>query len=232
MKQLVIGYGEIGQAVYKCLKDNKQQVYKRDKQKVNKRNVEVLHICFPYDKRFKKQVKKYIDEYKPFLVMVYSTVPIGTCDDIGVGIVHSPVEGKHPKLAESIKKSPRWIGGDVLATLNMAISIWVGITTVRIVESTKATEFLKLRSTAKYGINIVWAAYEGGIAKDIDLAFDVVKEFDKDYNELYKQLGMPEYQRYILDPPTSSIGGHCIVPNAKLLNEQYPSEMLDMIIDL
>jgi len=98
--------------------------------------------------------------------------------------------------------------------------------------SSKFTEFLKIRSTAKFGINLVWTDYENSIAQDIGMSYGAIKTFDEDYNNLYAELGLPEFSRYIIDPPNGKIGGHCVVPNAELLNKQYPSELLEMIIEM
>ena len=67
------------------------------------------------------------------------------------------------------------------------------------------------------------------VADKIDMDFELLKEFDRDYNKLYHELGENWAQRYILDPPEGKIGGHCLVPNAKLLNEQYPNEWLEKL---
>jgi hypothetical protein len=56
-----------------------------------------------------------------------------------------------------------------------------------------------------------------------------LKEWNQDYNDLYRELDMPQYQKFILDPPKGQIGGHCIIPNVKLLDKQYPDELLNIL---
>lgn len=231
---LVIGMGEVGTALYKVLNRSKV-VYARDVKQTDHDNdqISVLHIAFPYSMDFVNQVRNYIELYSPDLVIVYSSVPIGTCAQIGENIVHSPIEGKHPSLEDSILISPRWLGCIDPVALEQAVQFWVVlVSTVRTLASANFTEFLKLRSTSKFGLNLAWADYEKQVADELGMDYSALQNFDIDYNILYQQLNMNQFQRYILAPPEGVIGGHCVVPNAELLNEQYPSPMLDEITKL
>lgn len=230
MNSLIIGSGEVGKSLHTVLR-REPTCFIRDVKPVKVPSIDVLHIAFPYSKDFIKSVKNYIEQYDPSLTIVYSSVPIGTCESIGTHIVHSPIEGKHPNLHESIRIMPRWLGAKDKKALRDAGAYWsVFAETVRLVKSSRATEMLKLRSTAKYGINLVWADYEKSLTDSIGAEWDMVKLFDLDYNMLYEQLGFPEYSRYLLDPPGGKIGGHCVRENAILLDAQYPNDLLKMII--
>lgn len=231
-KSLIVGMGEIGTALYKVI-NRSRVVYTRDMADTDHdaKDVDILHIAFPYSEGFVNEVKNYIEYYDPKLTIVYSTLPIGTCEEISDNIVHSPVEGKHPELEESILIMPRWLGSRDLDALEAATQFWMPqVKVIRTMGSSKFTEFLKLRSTSKYGINLAWTDYEKSVADDIGMNFDAVKNFDDDYNILYLKMGMTQFQRYILDPPEGVIGGHCVVSNAEILNDQYPYVMLDEII--
>ncbi len=227
-RNLVIGAGEIGKSVYEVIK-RRSIAFIRDVEVEREfTQIDILHITFPYSDTFVQDVKDYIEKYDPNLVIVYSTTPIGTCEKIGTHIVHSPVEGRHPYLEESIILSPRWLGCEDPVALRLAIEFWTThAKKVRTLRSSVFTEFLKLRSTAKYGVNLVWADHEARIAGYLGLNFKAVKEFDEDYNELYQDLGLGHsISRYILDPPDGFIGGHCVVPNAFLLDDQFPHPYL------
>lgn len=229
IRNLVIGMGQIGTAIAKVL-DKKVTVFTRDLKEAPISQVDILHICFPYSDSFVEAVRGYIEEYNPRLVIVYSTVPVGTCEKISKQVVHSPIEGKHPQLARSITLAPRWIGCADPVSLETALHFWSPfVKVVKTIGSSKYTEFLKLRSTAKYGVNLVWADYEAKVSSLLGMNFGAVKDYDQDYNEMYMALGMPQYQRYILTPPDGKIGGHCIIPNAEILDEQFPHTMLKQI---
>lgn len=236
MRSLIIGMGEIGQAVYEVIKDY-DNVFKYDLSDgdlpESSNPIDILHICFPYSKDFRDEVKRYQMLLEPKHIIVYSTVPIGTCRAIHESVVHSPIEGRHPSLAESIKVAERWIGYNLGAEGKFFVDYFkmMGIDSATVAK-TEATELFKLRSTAKYGINLVWAQYEAALCKAYGIDYSDLMEFDVSYNDLYERLDEPHAKRYILYPPDGRIGGHCVVPNAKLLNEQYPNELLDKIIEM
>lgn len=229
-RNLVVGMGEVGSSLYRLL-DEYDTTFVRDLEpKESISEIDVMHICFPYSKRFVEQVKNYIEQYDPQITIVYSSVPVGTCESIGDEIIHSPVEGIHPLLEESFTKFDRWLGCVSDGALDFATRFWYRLAReVVTCKSSRYTEFLKLRSTAKYGVNLVWTDFEKEIADQIGMQFECVKAYDEGYNKLYRDLGLFKYQRYILDPPEGKIGGHCIRENAVLLNDQYPHPMLKAI---
>lgn len=232
MNHLVVGIGEIGSAVATVLSEANYSVKTLDiSPEPVDGTVHILHICIPYSEDFVKIVKDYQKQYHPDLVIIYSTLPVGTTKKIK-NAVHSPVEGKHPRLAGSIRMGLRWIGYNNNEDKTLAQKIWRPITVCESVGNSDWTEFLKLASTAKYGINIVWAEYMDSVADFLGMPYKYVKEWDQGYNQLYRKLRMPSYQKFVLDPPLGKIGGHCIVPNAFLLDAQFPSKMLKMIKEM
>jgi hypothetical protein len=233
MTHLVIGMGEVGSAVYTTLyKYNDVQTLDITGLQEIELPIDVLHICIPHSKQFIAIVKDYIKQYSPKATIVYSTVPIGTCEAIGSQVAHSPVEGKHPRLADSMARFTRWIGCRNSATRRLVKEIWENIVDCKLVDSSRYTEALKLCSTSKYGINLVWADYTANLAKDLGMDYEFFKEFDEDYNRLYTKLHFPNFRKFVLDAPEGKIGGHCVVPNAELLDRQYPSKMLKMIKEM
>lgn len=227
MKDIIVGYGEIGKAVHKVV-GGEPLLVDLDLTEVVSQPVDIMHVCFTYSEDFTKSMGDYLVRYQPSHIIIYSTVPIGTTKHFP-GAVHSPIEGRHPNLEESFRRMQRWIGAnDEEGQFFKKYFNDLGFN-VRLVASSDFTEFLKLRSTAKYGINIVWTDYEKKVADKIGMPFELIKELDTDYNALYKSFDMDWARRYVLDPPNGKIGGHCVVPNAFLLDEQYPDDMLKRI---
>ena len=227
-EQLVIGKGQIGTAIMQTLN---LPGYDITDEAMPEQSFDVLHVAIPHTPDFVHYVKGYEKIFEAKLVIVYSTVPIGTCES--EGWVHSPVEGKHPDLAESMGLFCRWVGSSDAAKRKAACLIWSPYARFAVpVPSADYTEYLKLRSTARYGINLVFADYEAQVADEIDMPRSLLKWYDQDYNELYEDLGVDWAKRYVLDSPDGVIGGHCVVPNAEILNEQYPNKMLEKIIEM
>jgi hypothetical protein len=228
MNHLVVGAGEIGKSLYEVL-NRHVTVFLRDVEDDGRRGIDVLHVAIPYSEKFIQIVQEYQEIYAPKLTIIYSTVPIGTTNQIA-GAAHSPVEGRHPHLAKSIQEFPRWVASKDPAAVEQAADIWLPIVgVVRTMQDAIFTEWLKMRSTSKYGVSLVWADYEKEVSMALGMDFKANKDFDEDYNRLYRKLGLSQFQRYILDPPNGEIGGHCVVPNAELLDEQYPNPLLKLI---
>lgn len=236
MTNLVIGLGEIGSSVLDVVSTyNETYGYdiKLDNKLPTNLKVGVLHICFPPSDSFVDDVKRYIKEYNPKHVIVWSSTPIGTCAKIGKKVVHSPVEGKHPRLVDSIYLMVRWIGcADKKETRwfkkyfhNMNISSFI-------VYKPEYTEALKLLSTSEYGLNIVFADYKKSIADKLGMDYELMKQWNIDYNVLYKSLGYSQYQKFVLDPPQGKIGGHCVTQNAEILDKLHPNDILKLITEM
>ena len=238
MNHLIIGLGEIGRSVQSLVSERESDtVYGYD---MNddvlpdiSRELMVMHICFPYSDNFVKQVKEYSIKYQPRHILIWSTVAIGTTRLLKHNAVHTPVEGKHPDLRRSIQTMYRWLGSTSSSELNWFVVYFrdMGLRT-RKIKNPETTEALKLLSTTKYGINIVFADYVKKVFDEIGSDFEDSKQWDKDYNELYWNLRMPQFQKFVLDAPEGKIGGHCIRENAAILQEDYDDDILDLILEM
>jgi len=64
---LIIGAGEVGEALYDILNDFYEGVYDYDKEDnvltLLLKTFDIIHICFPYSKEFVNEVKKYQKKY-------------------------------------------------------------------------------------------------------------------------------------------------------------------------
>ncbi len=236
MRNLVIGLGEVGKALQEVLDCEGYDITDEHPYRVHGAafQFEVIHVAFPWSEEFVEAVQEYQRLLNPDLTIIYSTVPIGTSESLGA--VHSPVEGHHPDVTGSINIGIRWLGSTDEHLLDLAQEVWEEVIAIglHIADSADFTEFLKLRSTSRYGINIAFADYEADVASKLGMPYDLLMEYDRDYNYLYRFLtkGGSDVGRYVLTDPQGKIGGHCVVPNAKILYEQYPHNMLLDIIDM
>ena len=226
----ILGYGEIGRAIANFYGDPKIKDLDRDD---NLEGVDILHICIPYNNHFHRLVKKVITETKPKLTIIHSTVAPGTTKKIGGMIVHSPIRGIHPYLYEDIKLFLKYIGTDNKRAGKMAREHFekLGLKTMLLTPS-KTTELRKLFSTTYYGLCI---AFHGEVKRICDRAgidFNkVLPEFQRTYNNGYKERGMKNVIRPILyPPPDNGIGGHCIIPNVKILKKHYRSKVFNLVL--
>lgn len=210
MVHLVVGYGEVGRALGKVL--GKHLYAERRGGTWKGQKVDVVHICFPNSETFSEQVKQF-KNVAP-LIIVHSSVPVGTCDKLGV--VHSPIRGVHPNLEEGIRTFVKYFGGKKAEEAGL-IFFYLGLNT-KIFEKAKTTEALKLWDTTQYGRLIMLEKEIHAYCEKNGLDFDAVyTQANIDYNEGYTRLKMPQVVRPYLKHVEGPIGGHCVLPNAKLL---------------
>ena len=215
-KHLVIGAGEVGLAIYNVLRPRYKAAI-RDIEDLDGK-FDVLHVAIPPVKNFVGITKKYIKEYKPKLVIIHSTVSIGTTRKFGDLAVHSPIRGVHPNLEKGIKTFVKYFAGPKAKSAAKIFSD-IGVKTV-IFKKPETTELLKILDTTYYGWNIVFAKEVKRVCDRFDLSFDEVYTIpNTDYNEGYTKLGKKNVVRPVLKAMPGKVGGHCVIHNCDLLND-------------
>ena len=208
MNQIIVGDGEVGKALGKVL-----GLSAFGKCTIGT-HFHVLHICFPYSEVFVKEVKRYQKESTPFATIIHSTVPVGTSRKCGA--IHSPIRGLHPNLEEGIKTFVKFIGGEQASEV-ADIFRRAGIK-VMLFDDPETTEAMKLFDTEYYRVCLEFMHRVKNYCSKNDLNFsEVYRLANITYNEGYEALGHKEYVRPILEPIMKEIGGHCVMPNKKLI---------------
>lgn len=216
-KHLIIGSGEIGTAMKNVL-SQRFDVSIRDKKDEIHGHFDILHITYPPVKNFIAITKKYIKQYKPSLVIIHSTIPVGFTKKLGTMAVHSPVRGVHPHLERGIMTFEKYFGGPK-AKLAAEYFKALGIKTICF-EKAETTELMKILDTTYYGWNIVFNKEAKRLCDKFKVSFDdVYIRANKDYNDAYARLGKANVVRPVLNYVAGDIGGHCVIPNTKLLND-------------
>lgn len=228
MKSLIIGKGQIGEALFEIFSKH-HECKIRDVEDLKMPGVEVLHICFPYSKRFVDHVNRYIKQYDPKIIFIHSSVAVGTTDRFGPSAVHSPERGRFPNLAKEMVVFPKYIGTPYELTWQVA-SKYIedcGWKTVRVKDS-RMTEFLKLQSNIHLGMEIAWRQEVGRMLESLRLRdTSIYESWEDSYNKGHKDLG----HEHLIRPRLKSdpIGGHCILPCTDILSSQAYSEAFEFI---
>jgi hypothetical protein len=217
VKHLVVGLGEVGAALRKVLDcdghDPAKDIFAGDGPHA------FLHICIPYSKDFKPIVEHYIDRFRPAFTVVHSTVPVGTCNSLG--IAHSPIRGKHPNLAKSLKAFTKFVAGPGSQQIAAELREY-GIDAVAWPDS-RDTEAQKLWDLAQYYWSIMIMREIHAYCDREGLDFDhVYTEGNRAYNAGYMDLGHPEFVRPVLKFQPGPTGGHCVRQNVPMLQELIP----------
>ena len=241
-KVLIVGLGEVGRPLFELIKESGEyDVYGLDLDKAKMktleqtslpRNIDIMHVCLPCSnkEKFISIVRDYIERFRPRLTIINSTVPPGTSMELyetsnEARIAHSPIRGVHKgddHMKGEIKRWTKYIGGTSGQVAEAARRHFekVGLKTKVLTGSTE-TELAKLYETTYRAWMISCFQEMHRIALHFNANFDDAIDFLEDTHRA-------RLDRPVMFP--GEIGGHCIIPNTKLLLESYDSEFLKLIL--
>jgi len=225
-KVVVVGLGEIGKPLNELVSKS-HEVFGIDisSSPPEVGSVSVLHICYPFQiADFVGETTRYIEQLKPSLTIINSTVAVGTTRSIaeraGVAVVHSPVRGKHVRMAEDLIYYTKFIGGTSREHAERAAKHFksIGLKTQTLL-APEATELAKLTETTYYGLLIAWA-------QEVERYSDRLGENYDEIVSFYEEISFFPPVKYF----PGVIGGHCVMPNIEILSRVDPSaEILQAI---
>jgi len=234
-KILIIGLGEVGKPLYKILSENFTNVYGYDSDrsktihelKAIPKHVEIMHVTYPYiDGRFIDSTINYIISFNPRLVIIHSSIPPGTTRLIQSKtnsiIAYSPVRGKHPNLKEHLRFWTKWVSavnqaGTELAKKHLEEAGFK----VKVAKDPESLELAKLWETIYRAAMIACWQEIHRISRKLDADIKVIAEF---IQEVHEVLG----DRPVYYPDV--IGGHCLIPNTRILAGIVDSDLLSFIL--
>jgi len=220
---LVLGLGEVGKPLMDVLRGS-YGVAGKDVEPLEVNNVDVLHICYPFQiAEFISITVKYIKHYKPDLVVVNSTVTPGTTRKISekahMPVAYSPIRGKHVRMKEELLHYTKFVGGtDTSVTARAHDHFKKAGFKVRSLSSCEALELAKIMETTYFGLLVAWA-------QEIERFCGDTKS---DYNEVMSFVEEVKYLPPVVFKP-GYIGGHCVMPNIRLMEQLRESDFLKAI---
>lgn len=223
-KVAVVGLGEIGKPLFELISKRHDAVGVDIVPIENVKQVDVMHVCYPFQiKDFVGETARYIKLFNPGLTIINSTVSVGTTRSVaqqtGAVVVHSPVRGKHIRMLDELRHYVKFVGATDQAAGEEAAEHFssFGLKT-KILSSPEATELAKLTETTYFGLIIAWA-------QELERYCD---ESGQNYDEI-----VSFYEEIKFFPPVKyfpgTIGGHCVMPNIKILRNWTQSMILEAI---
>jgi hypothetical protein len=234
MEHLIVmgGKGHVGSAVTEVLADAGFRVSVLDKG-VRPEEVfgdVILHVCIPYSNKFIGAVKAEIKRYSPVLVIVHSTVPVGTTRKLGTMAVHSPVRGQHNDLKSGLRSFTKYVGSQDREHEQKAVKHLVGMgLNVETFITPEETELAKLLCLARYQNDLSYYETAYRICSDFGVSPGIVKRWTASYNVGYAD---KSFVRPDLEFPHGKIGGHCVMQVSKMLYDQTKNPWLKKNLDL
>lgn len=225
-KTLVVGIGEVGGALAEVL-DRSAPVLRHDLERVDfDCPIGVMHICIPFfsQTQFVTATLSYIERFRPELTIINSTVLPGTTRMVGAksrsAVVFSPVRGKHARMVQDLFRYVKFVAAADPATAAMATAHFsrAGLRT-RTMSKLEALELAKLAETTYFGVLIGYAQELNRYSERLGVDYSEATEFFNEIDFLPQVRYHPGF-----------IGGHCVIPNIKLLKEIYESELLNAVL--
>lgn len=222
---IIIGMGEVGSPLSRIL-SRSYRCLNVDIQPVDPPGVcSVMHICYPFQiPDFVSTSAAYIRKYKPGLTIINSTVAPGTTRMVyeaagRPSIAYSPVRGKHVKMEEHMLFYTKFVAGCDERTTEIARQHFSGAGfKTGVFDTPEAAEVSKLLETTYLGALVAWAQEAERLGRRWGASFEEVSAMWKEVDFLPSNL-FPGY-----------IGGHCVMPNIKILRELVDSPLLDAIV--
>ena len=223
---VIVGLGEVGKPLLEIMKGRYRTFGVDINQPAPVSQCDVMHICFPFQNgNFVGQVVEYIHQYRPALTVINSTVAPGTTRSIavesGTAVVSSPVRGKHARMQEELLHYTKFVGALDPRAGQRAVEHFEGIgMKAKLLASPEASEIAKLTETTYFGLLIAWAQEIERYCMKLGVVYDEVASF---------------YDEIKFFPPVKYfpgvIGGHCVMPNLAILRQQFPSGLLQAIVE-
>jgi len=92
---------------------------------------------------------------------------------------------------------------------------------VELMNCSEETEAAKILSTTYYGVCILFMKRVLEMCEDLDLDFsNIYTRWNTTYNDGMVLIGLPHVRRPVLLPEKGEVGGHCVIPNLRLLPVQ------------
>jgi len=224
-KVVVVGLGEVGRPLFELASRHHEAIgVDIEPPKQRTENVDVLHICIPFEiKDFIGETARYIDLFKPAVVIINSTVGVGTTRAIaertGTPVVNSPVRGKHVRMLEELQHYTKFVGATDPASAQLAAEHFesMGLKT-KILSAPEATELAKLTETTYFGLMIAWA-------QELERYCDQINQDYAEVTSFYDEIKFFPPVKYF----PGVIGGHCVMPNIEILSKFDDSPVLKAI---
>jgi UDP-N-acetyl-D-mannosaminuronate dehydrogenase len=238
-KDVVVGLGEIGFPILQLLTKTKPVVgydinkNLMDEKKFNKYaklDTCFLHICIPYNKNFFSNVLSSYKKFKPQCIVIHSTISPGTTNKIQsmlkIPVIYSATRGVHKRMLYDLKRYTKFYAIEKNApNVKWAAKTYFNLLKKCGVKSKQMSNPITLElakivvDTSYYGWLINYAQLSNMIAIQNKVNYDEMWSFA---DEIHKYLG----NRPKMFP--GFIGGHCVIPNLDLMND----ETLDIIREI
>jgi len=228
-KDVVVGLGEIGLPITKLISKSITTVgFDIDEKLVNLKRLkkykfvptDLLHICIPYNKGFENSVIDLVKMFNPKAIVVHSTVKPHSTEKLQkkltIPVIYSATRGVHQRMIKDLKRYTKFYSVYHRAPKSQ----WASKTYEnRMKKAGIKTKKMSTPLVLEFAKIIVDTSYYGWLITYAQVSNIIAKRNKIDYDEMWTFA--EEIQKFLRNRPKmfpGSIGGHCIIPNLDLIN--------------
>jgi len=235
-KIVIVGLGRVGFPLFEIINGVYKYVYGIDVRTYAGKKLktcDVMHICLRYSDNFESIVIQYVKEFRPKLLLIESTVPVGTSRTLyqkgpKMLVAHSPVRGRVSEgMKHCLLKFTKFVGPVTTEAGELAKRYYTSLGfKVTVMNNSETTELAKLVNTTYYGLMITFWQEVARMCDQFQAPIDELRHFALNTDA---EGGLP-YKRFIPKPPLYIDNKSCIIPNAEILAEQFESKFVRALL--
>ena len=235
-KDIVVGLGEIGNPILKILSKknivvgfdlNRGLMDKIKFEKYKNLETSFLHIAIPVTDKLITNILKLYKKFLPECIIIHSTIKPGTTEKlqkkIPIPVIYSATRGVHKRMIYDLKRYIKFF----VISANAPRSKWASSRYVKVMKGCGIkTKKMSNPETLELAKIICDTSYLGWLVNYAQLSNMIAIQYGIDYDEMWSF--SDEIHRNLGNRPKmypGYIGGHCVIPNLELINNQT----LDMI---
>ena len=225
----MVGLGEIGLPIYTIISKNfpthsydiDKKLIPNNPKKFENYSVRFLHICIPYNKKFFSNVLKLNKKFSPKSIIIHSTVKPKTTQNLqkklSIPIIYSATRGIHKRMIIDLKRYTKFFA----LNSKMRNSVLMSKNYVNLMKKCGIkTKKVSNPITLELSKIICDTSYYGWLINYAQMSKMIAEKYDVDYNEMWSF--SDEIHKFLGNRPKmfpGFIGGHCVIPNLKLIDE-------------
>ena len=230
-KDIVVGIGEIGKPILKLLSKssiavgfdlNHDLMDERKFQKYKNLKTSFMHIAIPVTGKFINNVLKLYKKFQPECIVIHSTIKPGTTErlqgKLPIPVIYSATRGVHKRMIYDLKRYTKFF----VISANAPRGKWASSRYVKMMKDCGIkTKKMTKPETLELAKIICDTSYLGWLVNYAQLSNMIANEYGVNYDEMWSFT--EEIQKFLGNRPKmypGHIGGHCVIPNLGLLDNQ------------
>ncbi|MGB6464004.1 MAG: hypothetical protein WBF38_07255 [Nitrosotalea sp.] len=229
-KDVVAGLGEIGSPILQLISKatiaigfdiNEKLMDKKKFEKYEKIPTIFLHICIPLTKNFVSNVMSLYEKFNPEAIVIHSTITLGTTKTIqskvSIPVIYSATRGVHKRMLYDLKRYIKFYAVDK----DVPRAGWATKTYSTLLKKCGVkTKQMSSPITLELAKIVVDTSYYGWLINYAQLSNMIAIKHKVDYDEMWSYAD--EIHKYLGNRPKmfpGFIGGHCVIPNLDLMDD-------------